>query len=170
MKWYTKAIIALIVVLFVGGILGMVYLLNARMSSIEYAFQVDAVLNAAAMANEEEIHTDADKAVISEYEGKRTVIIPDNYAALSSYLRKDAMRPLYARVDHQKALHLTVCTFAELFIQPANASGDRVTIEMTAGDQRFIMSARGGNLWPSLQSCCMKGTYRGENIILSADD
>ena len=93
-------------ILLVFGIAFLIYSVHAQLTASEYQFQVDAVLSAAAVANQGESLTEPDKAVISEYEGQRTVIVPGNYTALSFYLRKDAAMPLFLNVDREKALKM----------------------------------------------------------------
>lgn len=166
MKWYTKCIIFLVVFLLAAGIGSIVYLLRARMQGTEYQFQVDAILSAAEMVNQGEAATEEDKAVIAEYEGKRYIIVPGNYLALSSYLRKDAVMLLLPRLDESKAIKIVFCGEAEMLLAPADDTGDRVLIRLRSRGQTFHMHTRGGNQWQSLVACCTKGTYHDENIPL----
>lgn len=166
MKWHTKCIIFLTVFLLAAGIGSMIYLLRARMQGTEYQFQVDAILSAAAVANQGEAIADEDKAVIAEYEGKRYVIAPGNYIALSSYVRKDAAMPLLPRLNESKAMKIVFCGEAEMLLAPADDTGDRVLIRLTSRGKTFHMHTRGGNLWTNLVACCTKGTYHDLNIPL----
>ena len=162
-----RVLIVLAVVLLVSAIVFMIYSVHARLEGSEYRFQVDAVLTAASLANEEDpLTTDPQKAVIAEYGGRRTVVVPDNYMALSSYLRKDAASKLFFSMDRENALTLTVCNEAVFRIAPQDESGDVVLVELTTMGRRFRIRTDGGNQWTSILACCMKGTYHSENIPL----
>ena len=158
----------LTVLLLVFGIGFMTFFVYGRMKTSEYQFQVDAVLSAAAVANQGEPLTDPDKAVLAEYEGKTAVIVPGNYTALSSYLRKDAATLPFLRMDTSGALKITVCGEAIFTAVPADESGDVVLIRLETGGKVFRMRTDGGNQWASLIRCCMEGTYHDDNI--SMDD
>ena len=162
-----KILLIITALLLVGGIAFMIFSVHARLNGTEYQFQVDAILTAASIANEEDpLTTDPEKAVIAEYNGRKAVVVPGNYAALASYLRKDAASLLFASVDHEKALRLTVCDEAVFWIVPQDESGDVVLVELTTMGQRFRIRTDGGNQWTNLLACCTKGTYHDENIPL----
>ena len=162
-----KIMLIITALLLVGGIAFMIFSVHARLNGTEYQFQVDAILTAASIANEEDpLTTDPEKAVIAEYNGRKAVVVPGNYAALASYLRKDAASLLFASVDHEKALRLTVCDEAVFWIVPQDESGDVVLVELTTMGQRFCIRTDGGNQWTNLLACCTKGTYHEENIPL----
>jgi len=149
-----------------GGIGLVIYSVNARLTGNEYQFQVDAVLAAAEVANGGEPLTDPEKAVIAEYEGKKAVIAPGNYRALSSYLRKDAASMLFLTIRPEKAVRITVCGEAEIYAMPEDEQGDVVLIQMTSRGKTFRIRTDGGNQWSSLLRCCMEGTYHDANIPL----
>ena len=153
-------------ILLVFGIAFLIYSVHARLTASEYQFQVDAVLAAASVANQGEPLTDPDKAVISEYNGKQTVIVPGNYTALSYYLRKDAYTRPFLNVDKQNALKITVCDDAVFYAVPADESGDKVLIRLETNGNVFQMHTDGGNQWASLLECCTGGTYHDDNIPL----
>ena len=115
---------------------------------------------------EDPLTTDPEKSVIAEYGGQRAVVVPGNYQALSSYLRKDAVCMLFGSVNKENALKLTVCGEAVLWLAPADDSGDVVLVELTAMGQHFLTRTDGGNQWNSLLNCCMKGTYHDASIPL----
>ena len=162
-----RILIIFTVVLLVFGIAFLIFSVDARLKGTEYQFQVDAVLSAASIANEADpLTTDPALSVTAEYEGRKTVVVPGNYMALSSYLRKDAASMLFFSMDREKALKLTVCDIATLWIAPQNNSGDVVLVELITKDQTFHMRTDGGNQWKALLDCCMKGTYHDENIPL----
>ena len=165
MKWGKRILIVFPILLLVAGIVLMGYLVSARRQSVEYQFQVDAILGACSVANGGEAVTDPERCVTAEYQDRRTVVVPGNYLALSTFLRRDAMMPFYAKMDRTEALKLTFCGQAELYAMPQR-KGERVLIELNTGDARFLIQARGGNLWKSLLACCMEGTYHDENIPL----
>ena len=166
MKWRIRILLIVTAVLLVAGIVFMSYLLRSRNQANEYQFQIDANLAAASVANSSEPLTDPAKAVIAEYEGRRTVVVPGNYLALSSYLRKDAVMPFLARVDKNRALKITFCEAATLYAVPVDASGDKVIIQLETQGRSFTMHIRGGNLWTNLLACCMDGTYHDQNLPL----
>ena len=166
MKWFGKAVMIAVILLLAVGIAGIVYAVRARMVSAEYQFQVDAVLMAASVINEDEAVTDADRAVIAEYQGRRAVVVPGNYKALSYYLRMDAMMPPWGNVREEQCLRITVCGEDVILAMPANGSEDSILIRMTTGGKTFLMRARGGNLWTNLLACAMDGTYHDRNIPL----
>ena len=110
--------------------------------------------------------SDPSLSVTAEYEGRKAVVVPGNYMALSSYLRKDAASMLFFSMDREKALKLTVCDIATIYIAPQNESGDVVLIELVTKNQVYHMRTDGGNQWDNLLACCMKGTYHDDNISL----
>ena len=162
----SRILIILVAVLLAAGIAFFVFSIHSRMTTSEYQFQVDAILAAAEVANNGETVTDPEKAVIAEYDGSRAVVAPGNYLALSSYLRKDAAMPLSVHIDRQKALKLTVCNEAVLYVMPEGGSGDVILIRLKTQGKTFGMRADGGNLWQSLLTCCMTGTYHDDNLPL----
>lgn len=160
--------ILLIVTIFllVAGIGFLIFSIHARLTTSEYMFQVDAVLSAASIANQNEPLTETDKAVIADYEGRRTVIVPGNYKALSSYLRKDAYLQPLQHIDKKNALKITVCDEAIFYIVPKNGDPDKVYVLLETNGRSFRMHASGGNQWSSLLAVCTKGTYHDDNIPL----
>lgn len=153
--------------LLIFGIAFLIYSVHSRLTNTEYQFQVDAVLSAASIANgEDPLTTDPSRAVIAEYDGKRTVVVPGNYTALSTWLRKDSASLLITGPDRSKALKLTVCNEAEIWAAPDRGSDDVVLIELTTMGRTFRVRTDGGNQWPNLLNCCTKGTYHDDNIPL----
>ena len=125
----------------------------------------DAVLTAASIANgEDPLTTDPALSVTAEYEGRKTVVVPGNYTALSSYLRKDAASMLFLSMDREKALKLTVCDIATFYLAPQGGSDDVVLVELVTKDQTFYIRTDGGNQWKNILTCCMEGTYHDKNI------
>lgn len=161
-----RILIALVVLLLVGAIAFFAFSVHSRMTTAEYQFQVDAILSAANVANNGELTAEAGRAVIAEYGGKRAVVAPGNYTALSSYLRKDAAAPLAVRIDEQKALKLTICDRDVLYAAPEGDGGDVVLIRLVTSGKTFQIRTDGGNLWESLKACCLKGTYHDDNLQL----
>ena len=162
-----RILIIFTVVLLILGIAFLILSVHTRLKGTEYQFQVDAVLAAASIANEEDpLTTDPAISVTAEYEGRKTVVVPGNYIALSAWLRKDAASMLFFSMDREKALKLTVCDIATFFIAPQGSSEDVVLVEMITKDQTFRMRTDGGNQWKSILTCCMEGTYHDNNIPL----
>ena len=162
-----RILIIFAVLLLIFGIAFLVLSVHSRLKSTEYQFQVDAILSAAMIANgEDPLTTDPEKSVIAEYDGQRAVVVPGNYQALSAYLRKDAASMFFGSVNKEKALKLTVCGEAVLWLAPADNSGDVVLVDLTTMGQHFLMRTDGGNQWSSLVNCCMKGTYHDASIPL----
>ena len=162
-----RILIIFTVVLLVFGIAFLVFSIHTRLKGTEYQFQVDAVLTAASIANEgDPLTTDPALSVIAEYDGRKAVVVPGNYMALSSYLRKDAVSMLFFSMNREKSLKLTVCDIATICIAPDNGSEDVVLVELVTKDQTFRMRTDGGNQWKSLLACCMEGTYHDKNIPL----
>lgn len=159
-------LLVFVILLLVCGIGLVIYSVHSRLTCTEYQFQVDAVLTAASVENGGEALTDPGRAVIAEYAGKRFAVVPGNYTALSSYLRRDAASRLFLSVDPEKALRITVCDEAVFLIMPEDGSEDRVLIMLTTRGNTFRIRADGGNLWKSLLTCCTKGTYHDDNIPL----
>lgn len=162
-----RILLIITVLLLVFGIAFLIFSVHARLTLSEYQFQVDAVLSAAAVANQEEPLTEPDKAVLSEYGGQRTVIVPGNYKALSYYLRKDAAMIPFLHVDQENALKITVCNEAVFYLVPDKNSNDIVLIQLETGGNTFRIRTDGGNQWTSLLSVCTGGTYHDSNIPLN---
>ena len=162
-----RILIIFTAVILVLGIAFLIFSIHTRLKGTEYQFQVDAILTAASIANgEDPLTTDPSVSVTAEYEGRKAVIVPGNYTALSSYLRKDAASVLFFSMDREKALKLTVCDIATLFLAPQGGSNDVVFVELNTKDQCFRMRTDGGNQWDNLLACCLKGTYHDSNIPL----
>lgn len=148
--------------LFIGG---MVYVVKAKYALNDYTLQVGLGFNAAMMVNAEETHTDADKAVIAEYEGRRVVIAPENYKAVQTCLLRQAAMPLFGRVRHEGALRISLCGEAEVYIQP-DEDGEGFTAEWTSSGKRFVMHAAGGGHWQRMLTLCLEGSTQMANIEL----
>ena len=86
--------------------------------------------------------------------------------ALVLILAKDAAATLFQRMDRDKALKLTVCGEAKLYIVPKDGSDDLVMIQLETGGNTFRVRADGGNLWKNLLDCCLRGTYHDDNLPL----
>ena len=127
--------------------------------------RLSAILSAASIANgEDPLTTDPALSVTAEYEGRKSVVVPGNYLALSSYLKKDAASMLFSSVSRENALKLTVCDIATLYLAPRNGSEDVVLVDLITKDQTFHMRTDGGNQWQAVLNCCMTGTYHDGNI------
>ena len=78
MKALGKLFVVLALLLLVLSMFFFGYMVHARLKGNEYQFQIDAMLYAAAIANQGELTAEPDRAVIAVYQGKTTVIHPDN--------------------------------------------------------------------------------------------
>ena len=164
---FTRILIILTVVLLVAAIGFIIFAISSRTAIPNYQFQVDAVLTAASIANEEDpLTTDPGKCVTAEYDGRRTVVVPGNYQTLSYYLKENAACPLFVSVNRDKALKLTVCDVATFYVIPDGDSGDAAILELDTSNKHFGMRVKGGNLWTKLLECCTDGTYHDKNIPL----
>lgn len=161
-----RVLLIITVLLLVLGIGFLIFSVHSRLTTSEYLFQVDAVFSAASVANQDEPLTESDKAVIADYEGQKSVIVPGNYKSLSFYLRKDAYMQPFMRMDKDKALKVTVCDETAFWILPKEDNSDIVWIRLETGGKTFDMRTDGGNQWSSLLAICTKGTYHDENIPL----
>lgn len=165
MKWYTKLLVALGVGTLIFVIVGFVYIVRAKYSMNEYAVQVGAAFNAATIVNATETHTDEQQAVIATYNGKSSVIVPENYKALQSYLRRDHAMPFWAHVNESKALHVSICGRSHLYIV-GDKDGQGAMIRFETAGKTFTMHVRGGDLWDKIVKVCMDGTSKNANLPL----
>ena len=165
MKWYTKLFVLLSIATLLFVIGGMVYVVRAKYSMNEYAVQVGAAFNAAIIVNATETHTQPEQAVIASYDGQRSVIVPENYKALQSYLRRDHAMPLLGRVDREKALHISICVQSHLYIV-GDADGQGALIRFESAGEKFLMHVRGGDLWDKIVKVCLDGTNKHPNLPL----
>ena len=164
MKWYSKLIITLAILLLAGGIAFLGFLLHAQTSRNEYRFQTEAMMAATLVANQGEPDTAPEKSIVSGYEGRRYVIHPENYKKVSFYLQENLSPDPFSRIDKEKALELTFCGEGKIWVQARDA--DRVRILLETGGKAWRMQARGGNIWVNLLRCCQEGSSLAENILL----
>ena len=157
------AVIAILTLVATMG--GMVYVVKAKLAVNEYTLQLGANFNAAMMVNATETYTDADRAVIAEYEGRRVVIVPENYRQVISCLSRQAAMPLLAFVDREEALHISLCGASDLYAQP-DKDGEGFTVEWLLSGKRFVMHTSGGNHWERLLQYCLDGAKKSPNIEL----
>jgi len=166
MKWYTKLFLWLIIAIFVAIMLGMVYVVWAKYRIDDYKVQLTTSLNAAMIVNAEETFTDPESAVICEYDGARVVLAPENYRALTNYLTADSAPPLFARVDKQNSLHISLCGHEHIYVE-GDEDGDGVTIRFESREHTYIMHVGGySDLWNKLLTLCSTGTNRNPNIVI----
>ena len=164
---FTRILIVFVALLLVFGIAFFVYSVHSRLTNSEYQFQVDAVLTAASIANgPDPLTADPAMSVIAEYDGRRAVVVPGNYQALSAYLRKDSACLFLTSLNRENAMKITVCDIATFYLTPQGGSEDVVLVELVTKDRTFRVRTDGGNQWRSLLDCCLKGTYHDQNILL----
>ena len=110
---------------------------------------------------------DLSKAIVAEYQGTRTFIVPGNYRALLYYLELDPAMTLFRRPKRSEAIRIDICGIATVYAAPLNASGERVLVELQVDGKTFVMQVHGYEHWEKLLACCTKGTYHDENVPLS---
>ncbi len=167
MGWGLRILVSIAIVVFLVGCVWLGYALYAGNQGNEYVVQVTAAFNAAALVNGEETCTEADRAVISAYEGRRYVILPENYKAIVSLLRKDHAMPMFRRVREDAPLSIAICACAELKIEPDEGSVDGTLISFTTDTgKRYTMHIRGGNIWKQLIDYTTTGRPDRRNLPL----
>ena len=165
MKWYTKLLVALGVGTLIFVIVGFAYIVRAKYSMNEYAVQVGAAFNAATIVNATETHTDEQQAVIAIYNGKSSVIVPENYKALQSYLRRDCAMPLVSFVNREQALHISFCAENHLYVQ-GDRDGQGASLLFECGKKTFRMHVSGGDLWQKILDLSLDGWAQSPNLPL----
>lgn len=165
MGWKGRIAVALVCALLLGGVLLLGYIVHARYQGNAYVVQVAAAFNAAALVNGEETYTDAERAVISGYEGRRYVVLPENYKALVSLLRKDHAMPPFRRVGADAPLSIAICDSAFIQIEPDGDDGALVCFTSDAG-KRYTMHVRGGNIWKQIVEYATTGHSGRQNLPL----
>ena len=131
----------------------------------EYTLQLTAAFNAAALLNGEETYTEPDKAVISACDGQRYVILPENYKALVTLLRKDHAMPPFRRVGQDAPLSITICGCTTLRVAPEDDDNALVSLTTDTG-KRFTMHVRGGNIWKQILEYATVGHSENRNLAL----
>ena len=167
MSWKLKILVFTALGALLVYLAGLGYLVYARYQANEYVLQVAAAFNAASLVNGEETYTEPDKAVIADCEGKRYVILPENYRAIIALLRKDHAMPMFRRVGKDAPLKITICDSAVLRIKPDEGSIDGALVSFTndAG-KRFTMHVRGGNIWKQILGYTTTGSSEYRNLPL----
>ena len=167
MGWKFKIVVIFVVVIFLGCCAWMGYVVYARHQANDYIVDVAASFNAASLVNGDETYTDPDRAVICTYEGRQYVIIPENYKAIISLLRKECVAPVFRRVGKDAPLVISICNSAELRIEPDADSVDGALISYTADSgRRYTMHVRGGNIWLQILEYTTTGHSERKNLPL----
>lgn len=160
-----RSVVALALAALIALIGGMIYVVRAKYALNDYTMQIGLQLNAAMLVNAHQTHTDEENAVIAEHEGQRAVIAPENYRALQACLLRQAAMPFMGRVEHEGALHISVCGASDLYVQP-DEDGEGFTVEFDTGAKRYVMHASGGSHWQRLVRLCLEGSTKTPNIPL----
>ena len=170
MGWKLKTGAFLAFVMFMIGCAWLGFSVYARYQGNEYLIQVTAAFNAAALVNGEETYTDADRSVISTCEGQSYVILPDNYKAIVSLLRKDHVMSPFRRVRADAPLSIVICGDSRLRIEPDRDSTDGALICLTTDAGRsFTMHVRGGNIWGQILQYATIGYSNRLNLPISPE-
>lgn len=160
-----KVIIALALAALVVGICALFIVVKSKYAVNDFNVDLNMAFNAAMMLNGETTNTDEDKAVICEYDGRRTVLEPDNYKAVSYYLCLKSRMALFNRVDMENALALRFCGSTVLYASP-DKDEDGVYLHWVTPKKTYNMHALGSELWEKLTQTCMEGTNRTPNVPL----
>lgn len=147
------------------GIVGMGWMLHASQTASRFASQVETGFMAAAMVNAKEIHMDADRAVIAEYEGKRVVIHPGNYDALRLLLTQEMAALLFGEMDKKDALRISLCGTSDMYIAPV-AGRDAIYVEWTVQGKHCYVRIKGNSIWERMKLFAVEGTGANLNIPL----
>ncbi len=165
MKWYTKLMILIALATLVFFIASMVYLVNAKYQMNEYNVQLGAAFNAATYVNAQETYTDEENAVIATYQGRSSVIVPENYKALQSYLRRDYAMPPFGRINTEEALHISICNASHLYIV-GDKDGQGALIRFETAGKSFLMHVASGDLWDKIVQISLDGRHDTPNLPL----
>ena len=165
MKWYTKALVFIAIATLLFVIFGMIYLVNAKYQMNEYAVQLGTAFNAATYVNATETHMEQENAVIATYQEQSSIIVPENYKALQSYLRRDHAMPPMGRVDREKALHIAICGKSHLYIT-GDADGQGALIQFETVGRKFLMHVSGGDLWEKILQIALEGRTSAPNLTM----
>lgn len=166
MKWYWKLMVLIAAGTLLFVIVGMIYVVHAKYKMNDYVVQLGAAFNAATIVNAEETYTDEANAVIAQYQDQRAVIVPENYKALQSYLRRDYAMPPFSRVSKEKALHISFCGHSHLYIEP-DRDAQGATLHFESGDETFRMHVTGSDLWERILELCISGRNKYPNLPLN---
>ena len=160
-----KIIIALALAVLLACIGGMIFVVKSKYAINDFAIEVNAAMNAAMIVNAEETHTDAENAVICEYEGDRVILAPENYRAFSTYLGMQSAMLLFDHADRDSGLHICVCGNADVYVS-SDMDGDGLNIRWETGKRTYNMHAKGSNIWNRLVQTCTVGSSAAENIAV----
>lgn len=166
MKWYTKLLILLAIGTLLFCIVGMSYVVKAKYQMNEYTVQLGAAFNAATLVNANETFTDAQNAVITHYNGEETVLVPENYKALLSYLRRDHAMPFLSTINKEEALHISICGKSHLYIR-GDKDGQGALIHFDTAGNTYRMHVTGGDLWDKILTLSTNGSNKFPNIPLT---
>lgn len=163
MKWYVKALIIAAVTTLVIYIGGMIYVVRAKYSMNDYVVHLGAAFNAATIVNATETYTDPDRAVIADFDGRSAVIVPENYKALQSYLRRDHAMPPIAFINKEKSLHIAICGESHLYIQ-SDKDGQGALVRFESSGEKYTMHVTGGDLFDKILTVSLDGTNKHPNL------
>ncbi|MGI6174003.1 MAG: hypothetical protein ACOYI8_08940 [Christensenellales bacterium] len=163
MKWGGRLFIAFGLLLLAAVIGGMVYTVAAKNAMNRYIEEIGIVLNAATMVNATETYLDEARSVTAEWEGETYVIAPENYKALSNYLRTKCAPVFFSRVDRENALTITFCGEGRL-IAKGFEGGDGASLLFESRGEVFKMRISGNGLWEKLLKVSTEGTTQFPNL------
>ena len=163
MGWKLRAAVIFVVGFLIAGCLWFGYVVRARYQGNEYVVQLTAAFNAASLVNGEETYTDAERAVVSEYDGRRYVVLPENYKAIVSLLHRHNAMPLLRRVGKDAPLSIVICDAARIRVEPEGEDAAYVSLVTDAG-KGFTMHIRGGNIWKQILEYATLGHSENRNI------
>lgn len=163
MKWYIKLLILIAVSTLVFYIGSMIYLVKAKYAMNDYTVHLTNAFNAATMVNASETFTAPESAVIAEYKDEKSIIVPENYKSLLTYLRMEHAMPLMGFVNKDDALHISICDKHHLYVQ-GDRNGQGATIRFETDTDRYTMHVTGSDLWNKILTISLEGSYKAENL------
>ena len=141
----------------------MIYLVKAKYAMNDYTVHLTNAFNAATMVNASETFTDPESAVIASYGEKMSIVSPENYKSLLTYLRMEHAMPLLSFMDKDNALHISICDESHLYIE-GDRGGQGASIRFETGNEHYTMHVSGSDIWDKILSLSLEGSYKAPNI------
>ncbi len=163
MKWGGRLFIAFGLLLLAIAIGGMVYAVAAKNAMNRYIEEISIAINAATMVNATETYLDEARSVTAEWEGETYVVAPENYKALSNYLRTKCAPVFFSDIVQDSALTITFCGEGRLMAK-GFSDGDGASLLFESRGEVFKMRISGNGLWEKLLKVSTEGTAQFPNL------